>query len=97
MMSQQILEMLTRIEQILTEQTTRLLSFKEACLYSDLSASQMYKLTSKGEIPHFKPNGKKLYFAKSDLDAWLMRNPVRSNAQIEQDAIKHVGNKKARR
>ena len=35
---------------------------------------QVYKLTSGKEIPHYKPRGKMIYFAKEDLDEWLLQN-----------------------
>ena len=34
----------------------------------------LYKLTSGKEIPHYKPRGKMIYFAKEDLDEWLLQN-----------------------
>ena len=54
------------------------LTLKETCVYLDISCSTLYKLTSKNKIPHFKPNGKKIYFRKSDLNEWLFRNRVSS-------------------
>jgi excisionase family DNA binding protein len=50
------------------------LNMHEACKYLELSLSHLYKLTSAGLIPFYKPNGKKLYFKKSELDSWLLRN-----------------------
>src|SRR4051812_20603400 len=35
----------------------------------DLSKSHLYKLTANDRVPHSKPNGKKLYFHREDLDA----------------------------
>ena len=40
-------------------------------MYIGVSESMLYKLTSNKEIPHYKPRGKMLYFAKEELDAWL--------------------------
>jgi excisionase family DNA binding protein len=90
-MNEQILERLNNIEQLLAQQTDKLMSFREACEYADLSASQMYKYTHRGEIPHYKPNGKKLYFSKSDLDVWLKRNRIKTKSEIDQEAINHIG------
>ena len=36
-----------------------------------LAPSTLYKLTSRGEIPHSKPGGR-LYFRRSELEQWLM-------------------------
>ena len=66
------------------------LTLQEACNYLDLSSSTLYKLTSKNKIPHFKPNGKKIYFRKSDLNDWLFRNRVSTAEELEQKAIDYV-------
>jgi excisionase family DNA binding protein len=64
---------LLRIEQRLGT-TKEVLTFDEACLYSGISRSYMYKLTSKELIPHSKPRGKFIYFERSKLNAWLLGN-----------------------
>ena len=62
------------------------LSFDEASRFLNLSKSYLYKLTSGNLIPHYKPQGKMLYFEKAELEAWLRQNPVKTQAQIEQEA-----------
>lgn len=47
------------------------LNIDEAAMYSCLSVSYLYKLTSTQQIPHFKPRGKIIYFDRSELDEWL--------------------------
>ena len=54
--------------------TKRVFTFQEACMYIGVSESMLYKLTSAKEIPHYKPRGKMLYFAKEELDEWLLQN-----------------------
>jgi len=51
-----------------------ILDFKEACKYLRVSDSLLYKLTSNKEIPFSKPNGKKIYFKRLDLDSWMMNS-----------------------
>ena len=51
--------------------TKNVLSFDEASTFLNLSKSYLYKLTSGNLIPHYKPQGKMLYFEKSELEAWL--------------------------
>ena len=46
--------------------TKQVFTFQEACMYIGISESMLYKLTSGKEIPH--------YFAKEDLDEWLLQN-----------------------
>lgn len=46
---------------------------REAAYYLNMSISTLYKLTASGKIHHYKPNGKKLFFIKEELDKWVMR------------------------
>jgi excisionase family DNA binding protein len=68
------------------------LNFEEACAYIQVSSSHMYKLTSKGQIPKYCPNGKKLYFKRVELDQWLTRNPKKeiNQEEIEQAAADYM-------
>lgn len=52
-------------------------TLKEARMYLDISESQLYKLTSKMEIPHYKPRGKMVYFDKKELIKWMKQNHVK--------------------
>ena len=62
--------------------TKNVLSFDEASTFLNLSKSYLYK-----------PQGKMLYFEKSELEAWLRQNPVKTKTQIEQEAQKYVLNR----
>jgi excisionase family DNA binding protein len=84
-----ILDKLTEIANKLDEQNLlqkTVLNFNEACKYLDVSPSHLYKLTSTRQVPHFCPQGKKLYFKREELDAWLQRNRQTSNEEIEKSA-----------
>jgi excisionase family DNA binding protein len=70
--------------------TKNVLSFDEASKFLNLSKSYLYKLTSGNLIPHYKPQGKMLYFEKVELEAWLRQNPIKAQAQIEQEAQKYI-------
>ena len=54
-------ERLARIESLLLSQK-KVLNLDEACDYTGMSRSYLYKLTSNGAIPHSKPGGKLIYF-----------------------------------
>lgn len=73
------------------------LSFEEASRFLNLSKSYLYKLTSGNLIPHYKPQGKMLYFEKTELEAWLRQNPKRTQAQTEAEAQKYVLARPARK
>jgi len=97
-MDTNILEQLDRIETLLKTQQVmqkKVLNFNEACTYLELSHSHLYKLTSTGAIPHYKPNGKKIYFQKDEIDQWLLRNKMDSNDEIEQQAANYLMKKGA--
>ena len=92
-MDTNILEKLERIEKLLETQQAmqkQVLNFNDACIYLELSQSHLYKLTSTGSIPHYKPNGKKLYFNRQELDNWLLRNRSNSIDEIEQEAANYL-------
>ena len=87
-----ILDKLTEIANKLDEQNTlqkAVINFNEACNYLDLSQSHLYKLTSARHIPHFCPQGKKLYFRRDELDLWLQRNRQLTNEQLEEVATEN--------
>lgn len=54
------------------------LTTAEASAYLGLSESYIYKLTSLKQIPHYKPNGKLVYFNRKELCRWAMRNQVQT-------------------
>ena len=54
--------------------TKDILNMKEVCQYLDISQSLLYKLTCNGEIPHFKPRGKIIFFEKKELIKWIKKN-----------------------
>ena len=88
-----ILDKLTEISNKLDEQyllQKAVLNFNEACKYLDVSPSHLYKLTSTKHIPHFCPQGKKLYFKREELDTWLQRNRKAAKNEIDQMAIDYV-------
>ena len=81
-----------RIEELesLVYASKNVLSFDEASKYLNLSKSYLYKLTSAQQIPHYKPQGKMIYFEKDALEAWLRQNPVKTQTQIAQEASHYV-------
>lgn len=88
-----IIQKLANIETMLQEQNLLrkdVLNLNEACSYLDLSASHLYKMTSQKQIPHFCPQGKKLYFKREELDEWLLRNRQSSTDEIETMAANYL-------
>ena len=81
-----------RIEELenLIYLSKNVLSFEEASRFLNLSKSYLYKLTSAGGIPHYKPQGKMIYFEKTALEEWLRQNPVKTQEQIAQEAQRYL-------
>lgn len=55
------------------------LNFEEACEYTGFRASYLYKLTSTGKIPHYKPYGKMIFFRREELEEFLTRKSDKKN------------------
>ena len=62
------------------------LNSQEAARYLGLSLSRLYKLTCYKQIPHFKPNGKRCFFNREELDSWRMRNRIATGEELERRA-----------
>lgn len=91
--NKEVIKKLKNIETMLEQQTLlkkEVLNLVEAGTYLNISASHMYKLTSQKQIPHFCPQGKKLYFRREELDHWLLRNRQYSEDEIETRAANYL-------
>jgi excisionase family DNA binding protein len=91
-----LLEKVTRIEELLSVgipgQLTagQMLTTTEAAEYMGISLSSVYKLTSQRTLPIYKPNGKKVYLKRDDIDRYLSSHRLSSTEEIEQEAINYV-------
>ena len=77
------------IEKLLLTQKN-VLNFSEVKLYTNLSESYLYELTSSGGIPCYKPNGKQLYFKKKEIEDWLLSNRKATNIELDELASSHI-------
>ena len=91
-LSKKIEELTIKIESIekllLTQKNV--LNFSEVELYTNLSKSYLYELTSSGGIPCYKPNGKHLYFKKDEIEDWLLSNKKVTNIELDELASTHI-------
>ena len=83
-------------EQKSTEQPEKWLDLNELIKYDPEKRTKptWYSKISKGEVPYHK-RGKKVYFLKSEIDAWLKAGKCKSNAEIEAEAEEYLSNKKS--
>ena len=77
------------IEKLLLTQKN-VLNFSEVKLYTNLSESYLYELTSSGGIPCYKPNGKQLYFKKQEIEEWLLSNKKVTNIELDELSSSYI-------
>ncbi|MFL0170183.1 helix-turn-helix transcriptional regulator [Tenacibaculum maritimum] len=75
-------------------QQKEILTVEDATVYLQLSKSCLFKMTSKREIPFYKPGGKKIFFKKEELDQWIFNSRVESTSDIESDIEHYLGRSK---
>lgn len=59
-----------------------LMNARQAAEYLGISIHQVYKLTSRKQIPHSKPTPKQLVFIREDLDQWVRDSRVVTVEQL---------------
>ena len=70
----------------------KVLTMKEAALYTGWSLPRMYAMTSGRLIPYYKKNSK-VYFNKEELDAWMLQRKMRTKDELEADAENYCFNR----
>ena len=65
---------LQEIKQLLLLNNKTVLTPDEVSLMYGLSKDYLYHLTSERVIPFHKPNGKKIFFDKEEVENWLLQN-----------------------
>lgn len=90
----ELMERLERIEKGVMMQKN-VLTFEEAVMFTGLAKSYLYKLTAGGKIPYYKPSGKLIYFQREELERWMLRNPVKTADEIEQQAVNYCHSNRA--
>ena len=72
-----------------SEQTTpakEVLTAREAAAYMDISLSYLYRLTMDRAIPFYKPNGKRIYFRRAEVEDWLTSIKCYTDNEIQAQA-----------
>ncbi len=92
-MNDEIKSVLEDIKDILQKQNIfkkEILTLDEAVEYMGVSKSFLYKLTSKGKISHFKPNGKRVFFKRADLNDWMLTNKSETIDELESQTLNYL-------
>lgn len=83
-------EQLQEVANIIAEKvalnTKEVLTFDEACTYTGLSKSAMYKHTMNATVPCYRPTGKLVYFNRQELTNWLLSNRCSTQAELDDKA-----------
>ncbi|MBS7565642.1 helix-turn-helix domain-containing protein [Mucilaginibacter sp. Bleaf8] len=92
-----LLEKISRIEQMLSglpmeghQKYRPILTTAQAAEYMGISMSALYKLTSRKELPMYKPGGKKVYLKREEIDDYLAKCRISSQEEIEKEALDDV-------
>ena len=87
-----VFDKLTAIESLLVATQPKPLTLKEAAEFLDFSRSYLYRLTSQGRVPCYKPEGKRVYFDRAELVNWLKRNRIQPQEETEETAASYIVN-----
>lgn len=91
-MSRLIADLQKRVETLedMLEAGKEVLTVEEAAKFMGMARSSLYKMTSDQTIPFYRPNGKMIFFEKSDILSWIRKNRVSSREEIEEEARLHM-------
>jgi excisionase family DNA binding protein len=89
-MEEKIIRQLNRIERNTQLASKNVLTLDDVAVLTGLSKSHLYKLTCYKKIPHYKPNGKQIYFDRKEIEDWMKRNKVVSNDEIKEAADNYL-------
>ena len=84
---------LSEIKEMISDlqiQSQDILDLNSCSKYIGCSKSHLYKLTHLNKIPHYKPNGKKIYFNRLEINDWLLQNRSSTNEEIEKQASDYL-------
>jgi len=91
-MTKLIADLQKRVETLedMLEAGKEVLTVEEAAKFMGMARSSLYKMTSDQTIPFYRPNGKMIFFEKSDILSWIRKNRVSSREEIEEEARLHM-------
>lgn len=85
---------LENIEKITLLGAKNVLTLEDVALITGYSKGHIYRLTSEQGIPHYKPNGRNLFFKKDEIEDWLLQNRISTIEEINSKATTHTATKK---
>ena len=91
-MTKLIADLQKRVETLedMLEAGKEVLTVEEAAKFMGMARSSLYKMTSDQTIPFYRPNGKMIFFEKTDILSWIRKSRVSSREEIEEEARLHM-------
>jgi excisionase family DNA binding protein len=89
-MDEKILEKLNQIERYSLLAAKNVLCLEDVAMLTGLSKSWLYKATCNHLIPFYKPNGKQIYFDRTEIENWMKQNRIATAQEIDQQATSYV-------
>jgi excisionase family DNA binding protein len=92
LLQQQVAELQKRVDSLedILDNGKEVLTVEEAAKVMGMARSTLYKMTCEQSIPFYRPNGKMIFFEKADILAWIRRNRVSTQEEIDQEARMHM-------
>lgn len=59
------------------------MTIDEMAAYLGISRRQVYYIVSTGEIPYYKPLGKRIFIRKKDINEWIATGRISSRREID--------------
>ena len=91
-LTKQIADLQKRVETLadMLDAGKEVLTVEEAAKFMGMARSSLYKMTSDQTIPFYRPNGKMIFFEKTDILSWIRKNRVSSREEIDEQARLHM-------
>lgn len=89
-MEEKILEKLNRIERYSLLAAKNVLCLEDVAMLTGLSKSWLYKATSNHLIPFYRPNGKQIYFDRTEIETWMKQNRIATAQEIDLEANSYI-------
>lgn len=92
---QELASKIDKLEKIALLSAKNVLTIDDVALITSYSKGHIYRLTSGKKIPHYKPDGRTLYFKKEEIEEWMLQNRIQTDAEIQRKATTYTAiNKK---
>lgn len=91
-MNEEILAKLDRIEQLTLMGAKDVLNIEDVAAYTGFTKGYIYRVISRGDLPHYKGGGKCVFFRREDVNAWLLSKRVSSKDEMGAKAAAYVVN-----